>query len=71
MSYNYGIRVITTQLSSFLTDIVHILSNPAWGGAGVVVSSIISTVALIQTRRTQPHTFPRRQHSSKKIAASF
>lgn len=59
------------QLNSFLTDIVHFLSNPAWGGAGVVVSSILSIAAIVQTRRTQPHTFPRHRISSKKNSGEF
>jgi hypothetical protein len=33
--------------------ILHILSNPAWGGIGVIISSAISVIAIILTRQSK------------------
>ena len=61
-------EVVTIELSNnmqtadLIQNMVQILSNPAWGGVGVIISSALSVAAIIQSRHSQPHIIQPHAH---------
>jgi hypothetical protein len=54
-------------IDTIIQDMLQVLRDPAWQGAGVIVSSALSLLALHYAR--QPHTqnLPARPHLKEKI----